>query len=108
MRVLHQPRVAWNAARVFVGSVRDDDLYGWLSAEVGDLLGVSCQADLDQTRERLRGAVDPQSGLLEVGRWRVRLEDELRRRPALAEPLESLSEIAAGLLRRRAGPAPRS
>ncbi|WBB70627.1 hypothetical protein [Micromonospora sp. WMMD812] len=103
MTVLHQPRVAWDTARVFVGSVYDEDLFTWLSAEVGELLGPADRAALGETRERLRAATDQLPGLLEAGRWRVRLEDVLRGRPELAEPLRSLTAVAAGVLRERAG-----
>ncbi|MER7889392.1 hypothetical protein ABTX15_06165 [Micromonospora sp. NPDC094482] len=102
MTVLHQPRVAWDTARVFVGSVHDDDLFNVLSAEVGELFGPAWQAQLGQTRERLRWAADQQPGLVEAGLWRVRLEEKLRGRPELAEPLRSLTTVAAGRLRQRA------
>ncbi|MEU5907847.1 hypothetical protein [Micromonospora sp. NPDC047527] len=106
MVALHQPRVAWDAARVLVGATRDDDLFDWLSVQVGDLLGPTCQESLDRTREQLRHDPDSARASVETGLWRARLEDMLRARPGLAGELQSLTTLTAGLLRERAGHRP--
>ncbi|TWJ23715.1 hypothetical protein [Micromonospora endolithica] len=100
MQVIHQPRVAWDAARTLVAAMPDDDLFGWLAGEVGDLLGPDHERDLRDSRDRLC-AVGDALVPVEVGRWRVRLEDTLRSRPAAAEPLHALVGVATRLLRAR-------
>ncbi|MCI4064592.1 hypothetical protein MRQ36_19220 [Micromonospora sp. R77] len=99
MPVIHQPRVAWDAARLVVDAVRDEDVFRWFSAAVGDLLGPTVEDALEVTRHRLLWAEHQAS--IEAGRWRVRLEDALRDRPEVAGELHSLTVIAAGLLRTR-------
>lgn len=100
MRVIHHSRVAWDTARLIVGAVADEDLFGWLSHEIGDLLGPTTEDALRETRDRVRRA-GRDGALMESGLWRVRLEDTLRDRPEVAEELRSLTTIAAGLLRAR-------
>lgn len=72
--VIHQPRVAWDAA----------------------LLGPEFAAELNLTRVRL--GEDPFTANVEAGKWRVRLEDVLRARPDLAEPLHRLAAEARSRL----------
>ncbi|SCL20687.1 hypothetical protein GA0070624_2076 [Micromonospora rhizosphaerae] len=92
--------MAWDTARVIVGAVHDEELFGWLSHEIGNLLGPAAEDALRETRDHVRrGGRD--RALVESGRWRVRLEDTLRERPEVAEELRSLTTIAAGLLRAR-------
>ena len=100
MQVIHHSRVAWDTARLIVGATDDEDLFGWLSHEIGDLLGPTIEDALRDTRDQVRrGGRD--RALVESGLWRVRLEDSLRDRPALAEELRSLTTIGSGLLRAR-------
>ncbi|PZF87147.1 hypothetical protein [Micromonospora deserti] len=101
MPVIHHPRVAWDTARVLVGAVPDDDLFDWLTAKLGDLLGPDCEQALRETRDRLWWTTDNDLFLVEAGRWRVRLEEALRSRPQTAEPLWQLSATATRLLRER-------
>ncbi|MEV4725884.1 hypothetical protein [Micromonospora humida] len=105
MQVLHHPRVAWDMARLIVSAVPDDRLFDWLCTEVGALLGPEHERSLQDTRRRLRpwARTTPETAAVEAGRWRVRLEDLLRTRPEIAEPLRSLSVIASGLHRNRIG-----
>ncbi|MFJ6195467.1 hypothetical protein [Micromonospora sp. NPDC092111] len=103
MQVIHHPRVAWDTARLIVAAVPDDDLFAWLCAEVGELLGPGYEDSLRDTHRRLRPPVAPDNAQLEAGRWRVRLEELLRSRPEIAEPLRSLTVIASGLHRNRLG-----
>ncbi|MEU7961076.1 hypothetical protein [Micromonospora humida] len=105
MQVLHHPRVAWDMARLIVASVPDDELFDWLRTELGALLGPDHAGSLQDTRQRLQpwARTTPDAAAVEAGRWRVRLEDLLRTRPEIAEPLRSLSVIASGLQRHRIG-----
>jgi hypothetical protein len=89
--IVHQPRVAWDGARVFV-SAAPLGLYTWLSDQVGRQLGVTCQRQLAATRALLLSDVRPGAEHVEAGVWRVRLEDLMRRRPELTEPLAALAQ----------------
>ncbi|MBQ1042585.1 MULTISPECIES: hypothetical protein [unclassified Micromonospora] len=86
MQVIHQPRVAWDAARVIGAAVHDEELFRWLYRVLGDLLGPATWAALDETRDRVRRAGDARLSI-ETGVWRARLEDSLRGRPDLAGEL---------------------
>ncbi|MEV4542230.1 hypothetical protein ACGFJ5_18705 [Micromonospora echinaurantiaca] len=101
MAVIHQPRVAWDAARVLVWAVTDDAVLDRLGAGLGDLLGPGYEQSLRDTRDRLRWNTDGDRLLVEAGLWRVRLEDALRTRPEAAEPIRQLTESCARLLRDR-------
>ncbi|WP_432903880.1 hypothetical protein ACQP1S_05935 [Micromonospora matsumotoense] len=105
MQVLHQPRVAWDMARLIVSAVPDDRLFDWLCAESGALLGPDHARSLRDTQQRLRpwARTTPDAAAVEAGRWRVRLEDLLRTRPEVAEPLRSLTVIASGHYRNQIG-----
>ncbi|MCW3843979.1 hypothetical protein ONA70_28205 [Micromonospora yasonensis] len=100
MTVIHHPRVAWDAARVIVESVHDEQLFSWVRQELGGLLGSAAQAALTETRDRLRRDGDARVPV-EAGLWRVRLEDLLRDRPELAGQVSSFTAVAIGLLRAR-------
>ncbi|MEH0933648.1 hypothetical protein [Micromonospora psammae] len=103
MQVVHQPRVAWDMARLIVAAADDDALLGWLGTELGGLLGPDCARALRDTRDRLRVSGGVDRAPIEAGRWRVRLEDLLRTRPETAEPLRSLAVVGSGLLAGRRG-----
>jgi hypothetical protein len=90
-RVTHQPRLAWDGARMFVGAARFDDLYGWLAPLLGGLLGEDALRALAETRYQLRYSNRTDTQHVEAGRWRVRLEELLKHDPALAEPLRELN-----------------
>ncbi|MEV6306782.1 hypothetical protein AB0M02_45805 [Actinoplanes sp. NPDC051861] len=93
--IVHQPRVVWDAARAFVRAAG-----GPRAAEfahlVRDLLGPDVQEAFTATRDHLaaesartggdRGAFD-----LEAGKWRIRLDELLRARPELTEPVRELT-----------------
>jgi hypothetical protein len=85
--------VAWDTARalVTIAAAKDDDLYVWLSARVGELLGTDYRRALFDTRVRLSHGPWLDSWSLEVGIWRVRLEDLLDTDPLLIEDLRILS-----------------
>jgi len=99
-QTIHPPRVAWDTARalVSIAAAKDDDLYIWLSARLGELLGTGYRRALFDTRVRLSRGPWLDLWSLEVGIWRVRLEDVLNTDPSLVEDLRILSLHAAYLL----------
>lgn len=96
--VIHQPRVAWDAARAFVRAAagpRYDDF----ADEVLGRLGPEIHDELAGTRGRVLSASIRAPGEryatdVEAGRWRVRLEDLLRRRPDLVDDVLGLTGMA--------------
>ena len=83
--VIHQPRVAWDGARAFVRAA-ESPAYPLFADHVRQWLGRDLADDLADTRDRLfdnlvRTGGDRYVGDVEAGKWRVRLEDLLRRRP---------------------------
>jgi hypothetical protein len=89
--VVHHPRVAWDVARTVVAmAMADDERYSWFVGQVEQCLGASARLELGQTRHRLAHTVRPDAHPVELGRWRVRIEDALSNDPALAEALSRL------------------
>jgi hypothetical protein len=85
--VIHQPRAAWDGARAFVRAAGGPD-YDVFAGKVLGRLGIEFADELDNTRWRLLTAWaetlgDRHAADIELGRWRVRLEDLLRTRPDL-------------------------
>ncbi|WP_249997591.1 hypothetical protein [Actinoplanes sp. M2I2] len=85
--VIHQPRVAWDAARAFVRAAGSAHSEGF-AARVLSRLGSEMYGHFADTRQRLLTAFvetggDRYASDLEAGKWRVRLEDLLRSRPEL-------------------------
>jgi hypothetical protein len=100
--VMHQPRVAWDFARTLVSAAEaDDKVYATFSAQVGGLLGTRYRQQLSETRARLRQALRPDSHQVEVGLWRVRMEDLLRGQAELTQDVASLRQETASLLANR-------
>ncbi|MEU8610688.1 hypothetical protein AB0C29_22135 [Actinoplanes sp. NPDC048791] len=98
--VIHQPRVAWEAARAFVRMAAGPS-YDAYAGRVLSRLGTEMYGELANTRQRLLEASvqssdsDRFTADIEAGRWRVRLEDLLRSDPSLVTPLLELTEAAA-------------
>ena len=98
--VIHQPRVAWEAARAFVRMAAGPG-YDAYAGRVLNQLGTELYGELANTRQRLLEASvqssdsDRFTADFEAGRWRVRLEDLLRNDPSLVTPLRELTEAAA-------------
>jgi hypothetical protein len=89
--IVHHPRVAWDCARLLVTMAETgDELFGWFSGQVGQLLGDAYQRDLGLTRARLRRRARPDVAHVEAGLWRMRFEDLLLTDPELAEDLRIL------------------
>ena len=98
--VIHQPRVAWEAARAFV-QMAGGPGYDAYAGRVLHRLGPEVYGELANTRQRLLEASVESSDAdrftvdVEASRWRVRIEDLLRTDPALVTPLRELTEAAA-------------
>jgi hypothetical protein len=89
-QVLHQPRLAWDGARVIVRVADSGHLYGWLSEQIGRVLGPAYRQALFDSRNRLWSTGRPDAPQVEAGLWRARLEDALRANPDLVAPLREL------------------
>ncbi len=91
--VLHQPRVAFDAARILVNvsGAHDDDLYAWYGDQLAAVLGPSYLRQLRATRDELMFSPRADTRNVETGKWRVRLEDVLRTRAEVAEGLQHLT-----------------
>ncbi|NUP46067.1 MAG: hypothetical protein HOW97_01940 [Catenulispora sp.] len=104
--VMHQPRVAWEASRTLVDvACSDVEIFAWYRDQVSALLGPVCHRELLATRTRLENPQRDDAFSVEVGRWRVRFEDELRNHAEITEGLHLLTMAT----RRRAlpvGPGP--
>ncbi|MEU1683990.1 hypothetical protein [Micromonospora sp. NPDC005707] len=100
MQVIHQPRVAWDMARVVGAAALDEELFAWLRHELGTLLGKPAEQALTESRERVQRIGDARLPV-ETGLWRVRIEDALRQRPELGGELAALTAVAVGLLAAR-------
>ncbi|BFU46284.1 hypothetical protein [Krasilnikovia sp. MM14-A1004] len=93
--VIHQPRVAWEGAQAFVRAAGGPE-YSTFAGRVVSRLGDDLYGELADTRERLLTAAatsggDRRAADIELGRWRVRLEDLLRTHPELAGAVQDLS-----------------
>jgi len=95
--VIHQPRVAWEAARAFVRMAGGPD-YDAYAGRVLSRLGTEVYGALADTRRRLLEASaasgDRFTADVEAGKWRVRMEDLLRTNPALVPHVRELTEAA--------------
>lgn len=90
--VRHQPRVAFDSARVLVGVAGGDaGLFAWYADQLAALLGPSCRRELSVTRKELTTAPRDNTRDVEAGKWRARLEDVLRTRPDVTESLHQLT-----------------
>ena len=83
-------------ARAIVAmAMADDERYLWFAGQVEQCLGASARLELGQTRDRLAHAVRPDAHPVELGRWRVRIEDALSTNPHLADDLTRLRLAAS-------------
>ena len=89
VNVIHQPRVAWDAAQMMISSCMSGQ-FGWMCDRVEELLGPDYANALWQTLMHLQHSTRLDIRQVELGTWRVRLEDALRVRPDLAERLHAL------------------
>jgi len=97
--VIHQPRVAWEAARAFVRAAGGPS-YDAFAGRILSRLGSELYGEFANTRQRLLSASVESSDDdrftvdVEASRWRVRLEDLLRTRPDLVTAVQELTEAA--------------
>jgi len=95
---IHQPRIAWEAARSLTAAAQAGDAtYRWCRDRVAAVLGAGAASALEATRRRLTDlAVGPNEVHVQRGLWRVRLEDALRNSPGLGNDLADLiADVAA-------------
>jgi hypothetical protein len=98
--VMHQPRIAWDAAVLLVRAAQAESIvYTWCRDHVGALLGSAYRQNLETTRVLVTAPQAPAAIRdSQAAVWRVRLEDELRSQPQLAQELVQLSvELRARL-----------
>jgi len=93
--VIHQPRVAWDGARAFVRAAGGHD-YEAFASRVFNGLGPELYTELLESHERILTAWVQTGGDrhvtdIELGRWRVRLDDLLRTHPDLIETVRELT-----------------
>jgi hypothetical protein len=98
--VLHQPRLAWDGARMIVRALESDHLYGWLDDRMGTLFGPLYRQALSDSFSRLWWTERLDAPQAEAGLWRARLADLLQQRPELATPLHELIQEANARLTR--------
>ena len=86
-RVLHHPRVAWDATSVIVrfAARPDTDAFWWFIDRFGEVLGLPQRVAFTETVERLATSPRLDQADLESARWRARISDALSARPDLAE-----------------------
>src|ERR1051326_1883478 len=92
-RVLHHPRVAWDAATVMVHIAErsGSDIFWWYIERVSDVLGISHRIAFTETVERMATSQRPDQIDIESARWRARFSDVLGVNPGLAEDLNLLT-----------------
>jgi hypothetical protein len=89
--VLHAPRVAWDLARTTVAmAAAGIEPYQWFAGQIERRLGPAFARELGRTRERMYDDGVTDIRLVELGRWRVRIEDVISEDPRLAEDLTLL------------------
>jgi hypothetical protein len=89
VNVIHQPRVAWDAAQMMILSCMSGH-FGWMCDRVEELFGPEYANALLQSLMKLQHSTRLDIRQVELGTWRVRLEDALRGRPELAERLHAV------------------
>jgi hypothetical protein len=93
--VVHHARVAWDFAQQAVAAAGDaPERFAWFLDQVGAVLGPDHRHELLDTRERIARDIPPDIRLVEIGRWRVRIEDSLNAEPDLAELISALRAAA--------------
>jgi hypothetical protein len=98
--VLHQPRVAWDAALALIDAARAGDAtFAWCRDRVAAILGPDAASVLEATRRRLIDpAATPNEAQVQMGLWRVRLDDAQHRNPSAGKELHDLAaEVARRL-----------
>ncbi len=89
VNVIHQPRVAWDAAQMMISCCMTGH-FGWMCDHIGDLFGPEYANALWQTLMRLQHSERDNIRQVELGLWRVRFEDAMLANPPLAAQLHTL------------------
>jgi hypothetical protein len=89
VNVIHQPRVAWDGARMMVSSCMSGH-FGWMCDHIGELLGPDYANALWQTLMHLKQSERDDIREIEMGLWRVRFEDAMLVSPPLTAQLHTL------------------
>jgi hypothetical protein len=99
-RVLHHPRVAWDATTVIVHVAErpGSDVFWWYIERLSEVLGISHRVAFTETVERMATSQRPDQVDIESARWRARLSDVLGVNPDLAEDLNLLTMHARARL----------
>ena len=89
--VLHQSRVAWDLALATVAIAQaSTEHIRWFSAQLDQRFGPAMRDAFRDSRYQLLHSERPDVHAVELGRWRVRIEDLLGEDPSLAEDLTLL------------------
>lgn len=88
--VVHQPRVAFDGAVALIRAAQAESTVAlWYADQLAALTTEQYAAEFWSTRNRL-GEV-PEAWTAETGKWRVRLQDAMAVRPALAAEFARLT-----------------
>jgi hypothetical protein len=87
--VIHQPRVAWDAAQMMISSCMSGQ-FGWMCDRIQELFGPEFANALWQTLMHLQHSERLDIREVELGLWRVRFEDAMLYDPPLAARLHAL------------------
>jgi hypothetical protein len=87
--VIHQPRVAWDAAQMMISSCMSGQ-FGWMCDQIQELFGPEFANALWQTLMNLQHSDRLDIREVELGLWRVRFEDAMLYDPPLAARLQAL------------------
>ena len=87
--VIHQPRVAWDAAQQMISSCMSGQ-FGWMCDHIQELFGSEYANALWQTLMNLQHSERLDIREVELGLWRVRFEDAMLDDPPLAARLHAL------------------
>jgi hypothetical protein len=97
--MVSQPRLCWEGARVFAraaGSVWS----GWLADQLGRTFGPAYRQAVVDSHVRLQRMERPDALMVEIGMWRVRLEDLVHAVPEAEVALQGLIDDATARLAR--------
>jgi hypothetical protein len=99
--VIHQPRVAWEAARAFVRAAGSQNCEVFAARVLAEL-GSELYGQFADSRQRLLTALvetggDRYASDVEAGKWRVRMDDLLRNQPDLTHTVRQLTAEALQL-----------
>jgi hypothetical protein len=87
---MHPPRVAWDGAQALISTCELPADFRWVSERVGELLGPQYEDALYRSMLHLRAPDREDVREVELGVWRVRIQDALQARPDLMAPLAAL------------------